>query len=60
MIADAEYERAVVEERDYIRTGYRFAMRMRGLERDESSLDHPAMGETWPCRKYPCELSGTK
>jgi hypothetical protein len=23
MIADAEYERAVVEERDYIRTGYR-------------------------------------
>ena len=62
MIADAEYERAVVEERDYIRTGYRFAMRMRmrGLERDESSLAHPAYGETWPCRKYPCELSGTK
>ena len=44
MIADAEYERAVVEGRDYIRTGYRFAMRMRGLERDESSLAHPAMG----------------
>jgi len=48
MIADAEYERAVVEERDYIRTGYRFAMRMRGLERDESSLAHPAMGKPGP------------
>ena len=48
MIADAEYERAVVEGRDYIRTGYRFAMRMRGLERDESSLAHPAMGKPGP------------